>query len=662
MNILDFCKCYEKHEGYYEGQLDKLILSVWVDELFLSKFPSSMSVEVGKSNGYHAVIGKTFDMVPLERAESYSIAVSRDGINLVAKDKNGLCYGLLALSMLISKGCPQCCLIKDWPAVQNRGLMLDASRGKVYTVEQIKKVVDVLALSRYNIFQLYIEHTFAFSRYPEISEGCDAYTKEDILEIKEYCKKKCIRLQGNLQSFGHCRRILTRKEHMELRESGDFWTLSPVEEGTYTLLENMYAEYMPLFDDVYFNVCSDETYDLGQGKSNEISKKTSIGEVYKKHLLRLRELAAQNGKKLMAFGDIVLKHPDLISDFPDDVIFLDWIYDPKNHYNTPSVFNTTGRRFWVCPGTGQWNSLFPRFDGTLINIEGLVLEGLKNNADGMLLTDWNDHGGYAMAGFALYSYVFAGLVSWSGSTFGRNGADDIVDWIIDEPSYSTLMHLYAEIYMLPPIWSKNRSECVMALFDEPVYGSAIRGELPSPGIKAYDLELPPGIQHVLEPMAHHPLRPYFSIPEDTISEICKIVHSVEPIIEKMRKEELEKQFRYVHDAFLLLADKLRFSRDLVAKMNTRHMTSEDFILYENKVSDIIKRFCRLEMDFISIWRMMARDSEIEISLTYFSNIIGRFDYLRTWLEKQRCDLEKNYVPDYDFSTYETAGYNTIPTY
>ena len=44
-----------------------------------------------------------------------------------------------------------------------RSYMLDISRDKVPTMGTLKQLVDILARFDYNQFQLYTEHTFAYS-------------------------------------------------------------------------------------------------------------------------------------------------------------------------------------------------------------------------------------------------------------------------------------------------------------------------------------------------------------------------------------------------------------------------------------------------------------------------------------------------------------------
>ena len=656
-----FVRSIEYSDESFSFSGGELVLSCHVEDVFLRLLPEHLAVRVEEREGYSACLGQGRLPECPRIDESYVIEAGNGFIGISANDFSGLCHSLVTLSLLLGEDNKRCCRIEDWPVLPNRGLMLDVSRGKTYTLDELKRIVDVIALARFNVFQLYIEHTFAFQNHREIWEGSDPYTRDEILELKEYCSRRCIRLQGNLQSFGHCNRILTRRGLSSLRESDLFWTLSPSDERTYAFLDELYGEFMPLFDDPLFNVCSDETYDIGSGKSCSCSGSTA-GEVYMGHLKRLHELAGKYSKKIMVFGDIVLKHPELLASMPDDIVYLDWIYDPKPFYGSPAVFREHGCHFWACPGSGQWNSLFPRFDGMITNVQNLLTESIEAGCEGMLYTDWNDHGGYAMSGFALYGYIFAGLVAWTGRKTKQEAADRIVDFTLGEPVYSRLMHLFASLYILPPLWSKNRSECVMALFDEPVFGRAVRGPVPPAGLEAYNLDLPEGVTPVLEPHAHHPLRPYFSIPDSTCRAIERVAADSGELICRLSDSILKREFSYVRDAFRLLVDKLDLSHRVIRSVESGKLAVEDFVYLEDEVRLMIRRFARLQLDFCDIWRSIARDSEIEISLSYFASVTSRLVYLRSWLETQREAVSRGYMYDSSFSSYETAGYETLPTY
>ncbi|PKL11868.1 MAG: hypothetical protein CVV52_12305, partial [Spirochaetae bacterium HGW-Spirochaetae-8] len=463
-------------------------------------------------------------MEPPLQTEGYAIVVTPQYARLVAQDVRGLANGVATWHQMVRQSASRmpCVEITDYPALANRGLMLDLSRGRVYTLDYLKDLVVLMASLKLNVLQLYIEHTFAFSFLDEVHAGSDPITAAEIVELDAWCRDHQVELQPNLQSFGHCNRLLTTPEYRPLRESDLYWTLSPADEGTYTLLKRMYDEYLPLFSSALLNIDSDETYDLGSGRSAGLMAEMGDGHLYLQHLLRLRELAAAQGKRLMVFGDVILHHPELIAKVPDDIVFLDWIYDPLDEYKTPSVFEKAGKPFWVCPGTGAWNTLFPRQEGAVRNITGLTLEGIRHGASGMLLCDWGDHGNYGMPAMSYYAYAVAAATSWSGEAVDIAQLPQAFGIALGEPELATLHPLLEGIHRLPALWSKNRSQCVIALFDEPLMGRTLTAPLPPPDLEPLR-PLPAGVQGVLDAESHHLMRPIFQLPESTLAGIEQIV-------------------------------------------------------------------------------------------------------------------------------------------
>ncbi len=595
--------------------------------------------------------------------QGYVLKVEKGSALIISTTEQGLFYGYATWKQLVSQSedSIRCLSIEDWPVLDNRGVMVDLSRGRVHTLEYLKDLVVTLASMKMNVLQLYIEHTFAFSFLSEVHEGTDPITAEEIRALDVWCKEHYIELQANLQSFGHCNRLLTTKGFRHLRESDLYWTLSPSVEESYTLLERMYAEFLPNFSSPVLNVDSDETYDLGSDKSASLMQEMGQGPLYLRHLLRLRSLAKRQGKTLMVFGDVVLHHPELLKEVPDDIIFLDWIYDPLERYTTPSKFAQAKKTFWVCPGTGAWNSLFPRQEGAYRNIVDLTLEGIRQGTEGMLLCDWGDHGSYAMPSFSYFSYAASALVSWTGKDPGQAEVGRAFSLCMGEPSLEQLHMILPAIHRLPALWSKNRSQCVIALFDEPLQGRMLTHPLPPKGLLCFKA-LPEGVSGVLDKESHHLMRPLFSLSEETLESIKGIAEKARPLTKELSNTSLKAQYGWLCDAFDLLSDKVRLGREIREHFKATTIDCDLILDWERALRLLIGRYSRLEIDFIDIWRSFAKQSEIAITLTYFAHIIERLDYLKAWLGRQREAIETNHEVDYSFASYETAGYLSLPTY
>lgn len=667
MNIKIYPMVKQLHPQEGECKLSALGLvscSEPVEARWWNEFPEHLlPTAQEESHPFRYTAGEPIEISAAEEEQGYVLSVSTSGIVVQGADSAGLRYGLDTLGQLLAQAQNDtlpCLTIRDYPSLKHRGLMLDVSRGKVFTRQYLMELVTLLSKLRYNVLQLYIEHTFDFQRHPEICADSDPLTAEDITALQEMCKANGIELQANLQSLGHCRRILTRPEHMALSESDMFWSFSTTSEGSFQLLDELYEEYLPLFESPWLNVCLDEPYDIGCGQSADA--KARGADLYLTYFQRIHQLAGKYGKHIMAFADVFLRNPESMAQMPDDVIYLDWCYDPKEHYGTPAKIGASGRKFWVCPGTGNWNTLFPRLDGAVSNIVQLLREGMDAGADGMLLTDWNDHGAYAQPGPGYYVYAYGGSAAWQGNDPGAELVSAQVDQVLGLEGYANVVRKLAEIYQIPPFWSKNRSECGMALFDEPVFGQAIRGMVPPETLRAYDLSLPEGIEPVLERHSQHPLRPYFQITPSVCGQVREIVMEARKALDSLADGNIKDQLLYLTDAFMLMTDKLAFSRQLLEAFQTRRVDIAQFLQMEDQLRLLIKRYVRLQLDYVKIWLSVARPSEVELSITYFAHIIERLDYLKEWLSVQRELTAAGRIVDYDFDTYVTAGYRTLPTY
>jgi len=121
----------------------------------------------------------------------------------------------------------------------------------------------------------------------------------------------------------------------------------------------------------------------------------------------------RHGKRMLFWGDIVLKYPKLIKEVPKDVVVLNWGYWVHHDYSTCKKFQKAGLEQWVCPGTSAWNGIFPRIDNACGNISGFAKAGFRTGAKGLLNTDWGDGGHYNFHDYSWHGYIFGAEKSWN---------------------------------------------------------------------------------------------------------------------------------------------------------------------------------------------------------------------------------------------------------
>lgn len=376
----------------------------------------------------------TESLVPGFRPEAgaYGISISKTGTLLEAADQSGLFYARQTLAQIdiqFPKRRP-CLDILDWPDFPVRGFYHDVSRGKVPTLKTLLALAETCAHYKLNQLQLYIEHTYAFKNHPEVWAGADPLTAEEIRTLDARCAELHIDLVPSFSMFGHFYTWIHHK-FPELNEldrdvSGEpftFWdrqmhyTLDCQNPRSIGLLREIIQEVRPLFRSRFFNICADETFDLGKGRNKALAEKRGEGRLYIDFLKQIMQAVHAADAVPMFWGDIIAKHPDLVGEIPDDVIFLSWEYGINfdRQEKETKLLKKHKRPFYVCPGTGSWMGFLPAMQDAERNITGSAALGLKNGARGLLNTDWGNFGHIAPLGLSLPGLLLGASCGWNAA-------------------------------------------------------------------------------------------------------------------------------------------------------------------------------------------------------------------------------------------------------
>ncbi|HOX28868.1 MAG TPA: beta-N-acetylhexosaminidase, partial [bacterium] len=353
--------------------------------------------------------------------EGYELSIGSNGIVLAGVDTDGTFYAVQTLRQILRGDRRGAALptvkVLDWPVFHFRGITDDISRGPIPTMDTVKQTIRRLSELKINKFNFYIEHVFEFKKHPLIGPAGGAITADQMREIDAYAKKYHVELVGGLQSFGHQANILKHKKYAFLSENPiNPWVLTPARKETYELLDDLYSEIAPTFNSALFNVSCDETYGLGQGQSRKLVEKHGLAWVYARHINRINDLLAKRGKRIMMWADIALKHPDIISMIPENVIFLPWAYDARDSFDDMlEPIRSSGHEFIVCPGVNCWSRMFPNTKVASVNIGNFARDGAKYGALGLLNTTWDDDG-ENLFGYNWQPVAWGAESSWNPGT------------------------------------------------------------------------------------------------------------------------------------------------------------------------------------------------------------------------------------------------------
>lgn len=364
--------------------------------------------------------------------EGYVLSVTANEVVVAGQTAAGVFYGLQTLKQLVrgegANAFIQGVQVTDWPTMRWRAVSDDISRGPVPTVAYIKRQLKTFAAFKLNMHSFYMEHTFASVTHPLIGPPGGSLSPAEIRELVDYARKYHIEIVPEQQTFGHLHKALKLEKYNELAELPYGDVLSPQQAGTYKLIADLYGEIGALFPGKFFHIGADETFELGEGQSREAAQARGVGAIYFDHLNRVREILKPYNRRLMFWGDIALRHPELIGQIPRDMIVMNWTYGPRDTYSARiKPFKDAGLEQFVCPGVSNWNQIFPNTEAATINIVNFVRDGQAANALGMMNTSWDDDG-ESLFEMTWYGVVLGAAAAWQDAPLDTKRFDHNFDW------------------------------------------------------------------------------------------------------------------------------------------------------------------------------------------------------------------------------------------
>ncbi len=377
-----------------------------------------------------AVTDPTRRITSIERpeTEAYRIVISPAEIALESPTAAGLQFADETLRQL-RRAFPTrlpCLEIVDWPDFPVRGFYHDVTRGKVPTLATLLDLAETCAAFKLNHLELYVEHTYAFREHPEVWAGADPLTADEIRALDARCAELHIDLVPSFSTFGHfCTWIQRKFPHLNELErdasKDDFnwwdrmmhYTLDCENPESLALVAAIIREVRPLFRSRYFNICCDETFDLGNGRNRQVAAAVGKGRLYVNFLKKVIRLVEQADATPLFWGDVMRHHPELLPEIPESAILLDWDYSAELGETNCESLDRSGRSFYVCSGAQTWDRWIPAYTHARENIVGYARLGLAHRASGFLLTDWGDCGHINSLGPTLPLLALGAAAAWN---------------------------------------------------------------------------------------------------------------------------------------------------------------------------------------------------------------------------------------------------------
>ncbi len=419
--------------------------------------------------------------------EAYRLSVREDGIEIQAGHERGAFYGIKTLRQLLSGGTEiRTIEISDWPDLKLRGFHINLGGGFMPTAGHLKRVIENLSDFKLNTLALEYDDRFPWQKHRGICHR-NAYTRKELQSLLQVARDNFIEVIPLLDSLGHAGQYLAHKEYAHLKELPDhIEEMCASNPATLQFMQELWAEALEFHTDSrYAHITGDEVFRQG-GFCPECRKHAENGalaKLYTKYYAELSRWIIARGKIPIIWGDMLIKYPEDLANFPRDIVINDWRYcgnegyleAPCDEVNPEGVCSEDRKklfeRYWRQDSSGKYHpypffkffkdngfkciagtaaseengghSPLASFKFRFENNKNFAKTVLANHGDGLLITYWNNNG--PMAG------------AWQGIAAGAD-----FSWHVREERYAEFMERFAASFLGQP---KAFAEKLMALDD-----------------------------------------------------------------------------------------------------------------------------------------------------------------------------------------------------
>lgn len=254
---------------------------------------------------------------PSLKEEGYSLSVTEKGAEIKSNSGAGLFYGAQTfLQLFQEENYTSFVEIKDYPRFNYRGLHLDVGR-HMFTVPFIKRYIDLMSRFKLNHFHWHLTEDqgwrIEIKKYPKLQEiaayrketvigrattrtrnqvkGYDGkryggyYTQEEIKDVVQYAADRFITVIPEIELPGHAMAALAAYPNLGCTggpyQPATTWGIfddvyCAGKEETFTFLQDVLDEVLPLFPGKYVHIGGDEVFKTRWEKCPNCKKRMKL--------------------------------------------------------------------------------------------------------------------------------------------------------------------------------------------------------------------------------------------------------------------------------------------------------------------------------------------------------------------------------------------------
>lgn len=354
-----------------------------------------------------------------QEGEGFYVSVSNNGALICYKDKP--CF-FRALGYLTSHWHEEGFEVKEIREFDTVGVMVDASRNAVPTVETIKRLLDKMALMGINMLMLYTEDTYEVPEYPYMGYMRGKYTFDELKACDDYADIFGIEIIPCIQTLAHLPRMLQWKCFEKISDTPDI--LLADEPDTYSFIEKSITSAASPFRSNKIHIGMDEAHFVGLGNYLTKHGPQNRFSILNRHLAKVVEIAKKHCLTPIMWSDMYFRLVDPSGDYaaeeipqevieqipePVQLVYWDYFNSDKDFYlRKLRQHNNMKKGTAFAGGIWTWNGMAVSYSKSLITtlpaIEACKQAGVKE----LIVTLWGDDGSetdflQALLGIQLYA-------------------------------------------------------------------------------------------------------------------------------------------------------------------------------------------------------------------------------------------------------------------
>lgn len=327
------------------------------------------------------------------------------------------------------------------PCFETNGFMIDCSRNGVVKVENIKKIVLMMALMGLNRLLLYTEDTYEMEKYPYFGYLRGAYSKEELKEMVSYADSFGVTIVPCIQTLDHLERPLRWEVFDSIKDGAS--NLMVNDEKSYEFIEVMIKTSRECFTSNTIHIGMDESFGMGLGRFLGKYGYQNRVELFCKHLSRVIAICKKYNFEPAIWSDMFFRLNDPNNEYyggkplpketldliPEgiELVYWDYYHEDKKIYDNMIVSHLeTHRKVSFAGGAWKWSGFAPSLHKSFEFSNAALQSCVEHNLKNVFVTAWGDNGNECSQYTSL-------LILAQYSTFSYFGEckDDVLDSLLN---------------------------------------------------------------------------------------------------------------------------------------------------------------------------------------------------------------------------------------